>query len=107
MTRMNSRYHFSVMKSGRSLDIKQQTSIFLPYLKQVLTFHDYVPVLSLLFWFVIRLLQAFLSHHCYIQDKLGTKLLKPSLISWCLLTIDFHLRIVVIRSVGVVILKCV
>ena len=42
-TLMNSPDHFSVMKSGRSLDIKQQSSIFL-YLEQVLT-------LTLLFWF--------------------------------------------------------
>lgn len=38
-TLMNSPDHFSVMKSGRSLDIKQQSSIFL-YLEQVLTSLD-------------------------------------------------------------------
>lgn len=82
MTRMNSPDHFFVMKSGRSLDIKQQTSIFLPHLKQVLTFHDYVPVLSLLFWFVIRLLQAFLSHHCYALYKINLVLNFLSLASF-------------------------
>ena len=89
MTRMNSPDHFSVMKSGRSLDIKQQSSIFLPYLKQVLTFHDYV--LSLLFWFCNPSSSSSILIITSVLNFLG-------LTSGYLLTIDFHSRIVSIRS---------